>query len=284
MDPAWSPACHIADYAYDVPRCTEPEFLAAVREICKKHRVDLIVPTIDTELIQYAEARDEFMRIGTDILISHPDFVTIARDKKKSAEICKKNGIPTPHTWEASMGSASASGLPYPLLLKPRHGSCSAGIYHIYSDKQLNTVDVRLEDNILQELCRGKEYTVNAFYTRDGRCAACVPHYRKMVRAGEVCFTETVRIPRFRNIADRLAEIFQGIFGPICLQGFENEDGEIKIFEINARFGGGYPICDRSGGTFAKWILQDLSGQAPDYHDNWKEGVRMLRYDAAIFI
>ena len=62
-----------------------------------------------------------------------------------------------------------------------------------------------------------------------------------------------------------------------------NGTGDVRIFEINARFGGGYPVCDRAGGTFAKWILQDLCGQEPDYHDTWKEGVRMLRYDAAVF-
>ena len=60
--------------------------------------------------------------------------------------------------------------------------------------------------------------------------------------------------------------------------------GEATVFEINARFGGGYPICDRAGGTFAKWILQDLSGCTPDYNDNWQEGLRMLRYDAAVFV
>ena len=60
--------------------------------------------------------------------------------------------------------------------------------------------------------------------------------------------------------------------------------GHITVFEINARFGGGYPICDQAGGTFAKWILQKLAGQRPSYNDQWIEGVRMLRYDDAIFL
>jgi len=55
------------------------------------------------------------------------------------------------------------------------------------------------------------------------------------------------------------------------------------VFEINARFGGGYPICDYAGGTYARWLLQDLMRATPDYNDDWRAGVRMLRYDEAFF-
>ena len=137
---------------------------------------------------------------------------------------------------------------------------------------------------IAQEICEGREFTVNCFYDRLKGCVACVPHFRKFVRGGEICFAETVRIPEFKVVAEKLYEIFPGIYGCICFQGFQDDSGCVSVFEINARFGGGYPICDRAGGTFAGWILQDLQGEVPDYNDNWHEGLRMLRYDAAVFI
>lgn len=72
--------------------------------------------------------------------------------------------------------------------------------------------------------------------------------------------------------------------------------GDASVFRVLSRqteaFGclksmpgsaGGYPICDAAGGTFARWLLMDAMGKTPDYHDDWKEGVRMLRYDAAVF-
>lgn len=283
MTPEWSPACQIADTAIRVPRCTDDGYLAVVSDICKKHDVDMVIPTIDTELMLYAENRDKFSEDGTQILVSHPDFVSVARDKRKTALELKANGIQTPETWHIDDCLNSNIRLPYPVMLKPIDGSCSAGIAVVESKENLEKMNVDPEAYILQELCKGKEYTINAFYDSDGHCMACVPHFRKLVRAGEVCFAETVRIPEFKAIAVKLGEMFPGIWGTICFQGFQNENGEIQIFEINARFGGGYPICDRAGGTFARWILQDLVGQKPDYNDNWQEGLRMLRYDDAVF-
>ena len=285
MTPEWSPACQIADISVRVPRCTSKKYLDVISGICVQHQVDMIIPTIDTELLLYSENRDRLAAHGTQILVSCPDFIGVARDKKKTAKQLKLNGIATPETWSVQTCLGSDIPLPYPLMLKPIDGSCSAGIAIVESRDALEKMHLEKTDSyILQELCHGEEYTINAFYDRNnGKCMACVPHHRKLVRAGEVCFAETVRISEFTSIAEKLGNIFSGIWGTICFQGFKNDIGEIKVFEINARFGGGYPVCDQAGGSFARWILQDLNGQQPDFHDDWQEGVRMLRYDAAVF-
>ena len=284
MDPSWSPACQVADYSYKVSRCTSPDFLEEVLGVSKKHHVDLIIPTIDTELLDYTKNRDLFLEHGTEILISSEDFVRMTRDKEMTARILKENGIRTPCTWTLRRALDDLHNLNFPLFMKPRDGSCSDGVSIVDSKDELLKKDVDKDIFILQELFKGKEYTVNCFYDRSQGCVCCVPHFRKFVRTGEVCFAETFRIPEFRQIADRLFEIFPGIYGCICFQGFLDDTNHAILFEINARFGGGYPICDRAGGTFAKWILQNLCGEVPDYHDNWKEGLRMLRYDSAVFI
>ena len=56
-----------------------------------------------------------------------------------------------------------------------------------------------------------------------------------------------------------------------------------QIIEINARFGGGYPLADRAGGTFARWLLEECADLPSSAHNEWREGVTMLRYDAAVF-
>jgi carbamoyl-phosphate synthase large subunit len=283
MNPAWSPACQVADKAYDVPACSEPIFFDEVLSICKHHKIDAIIPTIDTELLGYTINRDHFSSIGTKVLISAPGVIRIARDKGETASVLGQHGIGVPMTWCVNDVLAGRQNPQYPMIIKPKDGSASKGISIIENFTDLKNLSIESERYVLQELCCGKEFTVNCFYDSNGTCQACIPHYRQMVRAGEVCFAETVRVQEFRNIADGLSKIFPGIQGCICYQAFLGDDGGVKVFEINARFGGGYPICDFSGGTFAKWILQDLIGNVPDYHDSWTESVRMLRYDAAIF-
>ncbi len=284
MNPSWSPACQVADRHFRVPRCTEEDFPNIVASICEQCGVDLIVPTIDTELLIYAKNRNILAEVGTEVLISSEAFVEVARDKKATAAVLSAHNIPVPRTWTISDALENETELPFPILLKPRAGSRSEGVAIIENREKLNGGKLDDDHFLFQEICTGREFTVNCFYDRSGALAACVPHFRKLVRDGEVCFAQTERVPAFTAIAQKFSDIFEGLWGALCFQGFVGNSGSVKIFEINARFGGGYPICDQAGGTFARWILQDLSGQHPDYHDNWREGVRMLRYDASVFI
>ena len=283
-DPEWSPACQVADFAFRVPLCTDEKFISTVADICQRHQVELVIPTIDTELVIYGDSREIIKDAGAEVLLSGKDVVTVARDKKKTAEKLASHGIRTPKTWPARYFECGDADICFPLIMKPVDGSCSKGIFTICSRNELLSSGADLGRYVAQEICSGEEYTINAFYTRHGDCVSCVPHYRKFVRGGEVCLAETSRVPEFTFVAHRLSEIFPGLWGNICFQGFLEKSGQVTVFEINARFGGGYPICDQAGGTYAKWILQDLMGQQPDYHDNWQEGLRMLRYDAAVFL
>jgi carbamoyl-phosphate synthase large subunit len=283
MDPLWSPACQMADQSYRVPHCNDSGFINQVASICKKHNVSLIIPTIDTELIVYSNSKEYFGEIGTKVMVSSEEFVRISRDKEATAKILSINGVQTPLTWSVNEAIEGGACMTFPLILKPKAGSSSKGIYIINNKDELYEKAKQGNNYALQEICTGREFTINCFYDHSGACVASVPHYRKFVRDGEVCFAETERVRDFTDIAHRFSEIFKGIYGSICYQAFQSEEGMVKVFEINARFGGGYPICDRAGGTFAKWLLQDLIGLTPDYNDNWEEGVRMLRYDEAVF-
>jgi carbamoyl-phosphate synthase large subunit len=283
-DPDWSPACQIADISYRVPKVKDPEYINIVADICEKHDAQIIIPTIDTELTVYADARNVFESIGTEIILSQQPAISIARDKLKTSELLAAYGVNTPKSWPAETLFGKKESIPFPLIMKPVNGSCSNGLFLANTIQDIIDSNVEMENYVAQELCEGDEYTINAFYDRSGRWTTCIPHFRKFVRSGEVCFAETKRVPEFTDIAKRLQDVFPGLWGNICFQGFLDADNRATVFEINARFGGGYPICNQAGGTYAKWILQDLLGETPDYHDDWQEGLRMLRYDAAIFL
>ena len=55
-----------------------------------------------------------------------------------------------------------------------------------------------------------------------------------------------------------------------------DEAGTIRIIEINARFGGGYPLAHHAGGRFTDWLLDELEGKlVPDYGD-WTDSTALL--------
>jgi carbamoyl-phosphate synthase large subunit len=81
-----------------------------------------------------------------------------------------------------------------------------------------------------------------------------------------------------------MAAWLPGPRGPLCYQAIIEADGHAKVFEINARFGGGYPHADYAGACFAQWLLEECAGLPSTASNDWLEGVAMLRFDSAIFV
>ena len=280
LDPDMSAACRLADARFAVPRADSADYIPAMLAACEQHGIDLVVPTIDTELEALSEAVDRFAAIGTRIAVSAPDFVAMARDKAKTAEALAAAGLPTPRTASLAGVRADPAGWTFPVMVKPNHGSAGRSISVAQSPADLPTVEP--EPLIVQELLVGAEYTINMFFDAAGTARCVIPHRRIRTRAGEVEKGVTERRTDLCTIGWQLAERFEGVRGTICFQAIVTERGPF-VFEINARFGGGYPLAHEAGAQCAKWLLEEVAGLPSTAHDGWEEGVTMLRYDAAVF-
>src|SRR5688572_21905486 len=84
--PGMSPACHQADAAIAVPRCSDAAFVPALLELCRREKVDLVVPTIDPELGVLARCRDQFREAGARVLVASSEVTAIAADKLATAQ------------------------------------------------------------------------------------------------------------------------------------------------------------------------------------------------------
>jgi carbamoyl-phosphate synthase large subunit len=281
VDPDLSAACHKADKAYAVPRCDDPGFVDALLILAREEGVRLIIPTIDPELEPLSEAVPRFQAIGTHVHVSPPATVSIARDKLLTARVLGEAGVPVPATMALGDDMKAPADARWPLLMKPRGGSASRGLKVLHSVADLpETVE---EPMILQELLHGPEYTVNLFIDREGSLRCAVPHRRLRVRAGEVEKGRTERNQALAAITEALVGALEDARGVLCFQAIVDHKRGPVVFEINARFGGGYPLADHAGAHFARWLLEEATGRPVSAHDSWREGVLMLRYDAAVF-
>ncbi|WP_030539090.1 ATP-grasp domain-containing protein [Sphingobium sp. DC-2] len=281
--PEWSAACVEADMGLAAPPADSEDFIPAMLDICKRERIGLIVPTIDTELIAYSEARDRFSAIGCHVAVSDPALVHMARDKLATARFLSGAGIPSPATVALDDFLDGRSDLSLPLLAKPRHGSSSRGIMMVEERGQLEALS-RAEPYILQQFLHGREFTVSLYFDGAGKMRCAIPHERLRVRSGEVEKGVTLRDPLLQDMAWRLGQALQGARGAMCFQARMDEDGGASIFEINARFGGGYPLAHRAGARFSQWLLEERLGLPCTAGDDWREDVLMLRFDDAVFI
>jgi carbamoyl-phosphate synthase large subunit len=283
LNPEMSSACQAADKFYQVSRCTSPEFVTELAEICARENVQLVVPTIDTELQMLADHQQEFAATGTRVVISSPSVVRMTRDKVATARFLRQNSIPTPRTELLAELLKQPDSWRWPVILKPINGSSSVGICAAQNLDEARLVAARRNDYVAQELLRGREYTVNVFFDQAGNMRSAVAHQRFEVRAGEVSKGITRRESKLLDIAWHLGSVLKGACGPLCFQAILPDDGQPGVFEINARFGGGYPLAHQAGATFTKWLLEETTGLPSSANDRWEEGLTMLRYDAAFF-
>jgi len=282
MQPELSAACQVADASYRVSPVHSPDYLRELSAICRREEILRIIPTIDTELTLLSEQQTGIG--GALPVISDVASVATCRDKAQTELVLRRGGIPTPRTVTISEYRAAPGCLSFPFIAKPRDGSRSIGVYHIHSEMELERNGLQPERYILQELLRGRECTVNCFVSQEGELIAAVPHERLEVRAGEVSKGRTLHHPALSEIAALIVRALPGLRGPFCFQAIIDEKDKPFVFEVNARFGGGYPLTHRAGAHFTRWILEEALQRRPlaPFHD-WLTGVTMLRYDAALF-
>ncbi|WP_231081699.1 ATP-grasp domain-containing protein [Jiella flava] len=278
MRPERSAACQIADAWHAVPRCDAPDYVDTLLAIVKEFRIDLVVPTIDPELFALAARRDEFAALGARVHVSAPEVVSVARDKHLTAAVLAAGGIPVPLTRQ--LGDADPR-LCFPMMMKPSGGSASRGLQVIHRAADIPRKTA--EPMVLQQLLNGPEFTTNIFVDQQGVLRSAVTHRRLSVRAGEVEKGRTDRDPRFWNLAEAIVAALPGARGVLCFQTIDDEDAGLCVFEINARFGGGYPLAHEAGAPFTQWLLEELCEIPCTAHDDWRGAVTMLRYDAAVF-
>jgi carbamoyl-phosphate synthase large subunit len=284
-DVSWTaPAMHVADAAHLVPRCTDPTVVSRVAELCEQERVDLVIPTIDTELPVWAALKD---RLNATVAVSDPPAVAIAADKRRTNAHCLAAGVPCPRQAPLAEVRADPTGWSFPLVVKPAGGSASVGVHRVDTWASLD----RIEDHddlegglVAEERARGAEHTVDVLVDRTGVVHCPVVRRRHEVRAGEVSKAEVVRDGQLASLAVKAVETLPGAYGPLNVQLFS--DGQTAtVIEINARFGGGYPLTWRAGGRYGEWLVREVAfGDVPPTDPPIEHGLMMLRWDEEVFV
>ena len=281
MSPHLSAACQISDGQFTLPHVSNDGYEHALAELCQSESIGIVIPTIDTELHILAGLRDRFIKSGVTVLVCDSDFVNICDDKRKTAKFFCQKQLPTPDLYDPLE-------LTFPVLVKPYDGSLSAGVYLLKSQQDLTA---NILDNPKNIYCKYidhtkyEEFTVDMYYDKHSVLKCVVPRKRLEVRGGEVAKALADKNEIVQFLFDHLRRV-EGARGCLTLQLFRNSKTlDHQYIEINARFGGGYPLSRLAGADFQKWILQEyLLNQSLEVMNEWREKTLMLRYDAEVIV
>ncbi|SEN65419.1 ATP-grasp domain-containing protein [Paenibacillus sp. OV219] len=277
-DPSESASSHFVRNVYKVPLFREPGYFEALRELCIREKVSVLVPLYEPELIGMAQRKESFREIGVQVLVSDEAALARCLDKYELAQFLTSNGIATPATYPDLSRVDSESKW----VVKPRTGMGSKDVY-IADAQDAASCYNKVKDAIVQRFVRGQEYSIDAFVNEHGQILSIVPRKRLDVRAGEVAKSVTVVDDELTRLTAELLSHLQ-LIGPLTIQGIkEASTGMFFFIEVNPRFGGGVPLTIQSGIPYSHFIAGHYPSETVGLHP-YQGGLKMLRYDEAVFV
>lgn len=276
-----APALAFCDYSRKICAMKDRDYIPQLLEICEKDRIDLVIPTIDTDLLVLSEHKEAFHKAGVAVMISALDKVRLCRDKNDTTAFFHSCGLKAPETVNDYMAYRG----PFPCFIKPKDGSSSIDAYKVDEKEQLLTYAERVKDYIIQPFIDGKEYTVDIFCDPEGNPIYITPRERLAVRSGEVLKTKIVLDEGIVAECRELVRQFVPC-GPITVQLIrEKETGDDYYIEINPRYGGGAPLSIKAGADSAQMTLRLLLGEKPGFQSGGvQDGAVYSRFDQSIRI
>lgn len=276
-----APALVFCDATRKICAMKDKDYIPQLLHICRQDHIDLLIPTIDTDLAVLAENAERFQEVGTKAVISSMDKVAICRDKNYTSDFFRSCGLKAPET----INDYRKYTGPYPCFIKPKDGSSSINAFKVNQESELAVYAEKIEDYIIQPFIEGKEYTVDIFCDFEGNPVYITPRERVAVRSGEVLKTKIELDEKIIAESKMLIRGFKPC-GPMAVQLIrQNGTDEDYYIEINPRYGGGAPLSMKAGADSAESLLRLSLGEKVGYQESGiSDGAVYSRFDQSIYI
>ena len=248
-----------AEHRSLVPRGDDPNFVDSVASLCQRADIDVLVPTVDSELIPVARRNDEFQQNGTTVLAQSLDTLECCLDKwtlvQRIEEVAPDAAVALTVLLDDDFLEKPWS---FPFIAKPRKGSGSRGVTLITDSGDLARVP---HDGsfIAQELLPGREHSLDVLAYRNGAVAAVVPRTRLKVDSGIAVAGAVEADADLVAYGKRIAEAV-GLTSVANVQVKQNREGRPRLLEVNPRFPGSMPLTVAAGVDMPVLAVADALG------------------------
>jgi len=282
-----APALYASDKGYVVPPINDGGYPAKIMEICAKENIAAVLSLIDPELLLLAANRKSFEDMGVKVIVSDYSAVDICYDKIKMHDFIDHQEFDSIKIYDGLAGFLDAyeyGDATFPVFVKERFGSASAGAAKINS---MDSLKAAFSDNnglLVQELIEGRELGIDIYVDLISREVISIFIKEKInMRSGETDKAVSIINPAIAGlVADFVAKL--DLAGPLDMDIVE-KGGRYYIIDINCRFGGRYPLAYECGENYPLYIANNVQGRENIVRiGQYQEGVKMMKHDDVIII
>lgn len=259
-----SAALYWGDFAHIIPLASSPAYVDSLIATIKAQNYNLIIPGTDIELPILAANKSRIeSSTGCHVVVSDLSIIEIANDKYKTFEFLQAHALNPPNSWLPENFDFSNESIKFPLIVKPRDGARSIGLYQVDSLIELKECLHRSKRPLIQE-CIGspsEEYTAGSI-TLEGMCLGAIV-LRRELKDGNTYKAYVESNKYLEDYIVRASQLLQPL-GPCNFQFRIDQEGLPRIFEINARFSGTTLMRSIAGYHEVEWIVDYFeSGKMP---------------------
>jgi len=292
-----------------IPLAMAPLFAESVFELCKKKKINLLLPLVTKELIVLSKHRDQFNDAGILLPLSDTASLEIANNKSRLYEFLQWRGIDVPafrivETTEQFRDAIVELGYPErAVCFKPSVSNGSRG-FRIISE-QMNELDllfnhkpaatyISLQDAmrilssgkfpelLVSEYLPGEEYSVDCL-ANHGETILALPRLRRKMINGISVEGEFVNETSIINYCSSIIRELK-LHGNIGIQVKRSAAGNFLILEINPRVQGSISAGLGAGINLPVLaIKQELGMPISTDELNVKWGTQFTRYWEEVF-
>lgn len=234
---------YLADKYFVVPPASSNLYIPKIVELVKKYKIDLIIPTVDEELLVLCL---NLGKIPCQVVLSPLSTIVLCQDKLNTIEELKDT-IPTPEVY------LELKDIKYPAMIKPKNSRGSRDIFLVQNQNEAKAIYKYLAsklyspwDLLFQEYLPGDEYTVDLICDKKNKPLVIVPRLRLATKGGISTIGKTVKDSQIIKLVEKIVSKIP-FYGPVNIQFKKDRLGKIRFQEINPRLSGGLPITYQSG-------------------------------------
>lgn len=219
------------------PYTTDPKYINWLSEMIQKHKIEMIIPGINDDMLLWCEQKEKLAKTGVKILLNNPELIELCADKWLFyKELENKNPQYLIESRIAGSFDEFSSAYGMPFIMKPRKGFASKGIVIVDSEETFNQHAADLGTILIAQPIVGdkdSEYTISAFFDSESNLLAMMSMRRHLSKDGYTEKAEVAIPDGAQAVINDLASILKPV-GPTNFQ-FRVHDGKLKLLEINPR-------------------------------------------------
>ena len=275
-----------ADKYVITPQIYDEGYVNFLLSYCKKENISVIISLFDIDLPVLSLNKQLFADNGVAVIVSDYKVTQICNDKWLTYKFLENIGLPQIPTFivlDDLKQALKTDAIKFPLILKPRWGMGSIGIYTVNDINELDVLYNKLHREIfdtylkyeskadtnlciiIQQKVDGKEYGMEILNDLNGNYVTAFVKRKLAMRSGETDIAETVDSSEFTPIAVKIANGLKHI-AMLDVDCFRMNDGRIFVLEFNCRFGGQYPFTHNAGVDVPQQIVNWLCGEKTDFN------------------